>query len=291
MVRTATAVAFMVLGVWASAGGAQAVAPALPASASPTVEPEDERDGVEASAYSGLSIDTFAAGELGRYLNPDQSSLLKERWIAGFDVAVRLSRDPSRTPQLWLYLETVHGVRSTDVDCKANPELPVCTPFAGELDSLSQRTLFILRNATSLEGFVGARLELKTLRPGGRHTLRAFVNAQAGFLSVAGGDGDALENVRLGIGLVAVRGRFAGSRLEAGIGRNQVFARNPNRRLVIDGLLSWRIEGKDRVRPFAAITVDSDLGPGADAIQTYLGFDFDLDGLFGGGKATTPKTP
>jgi hypothetical protein len=252
--------------------------------------PSDERGDIEASVYGGLAIDTFAAGELGRYLNPEASALLKERWIAGFDVALRLTKGPALGPQLWLYLETLHGVRSADVDCAKSPELPVCKPFQEILDDPTGRTLYILRNATSLEGFIGARFEPVTLHPNGKHPLRPYVNAQVGFLTIAGSGGDALENLNLGTGLTVVGGQFRASHLEVGIGRNQVFA-NQRSRLVIDGLLSWRMPGADSLRPFAQITIDSDLGAGPDAIQTYFGIDFDLGCLFRKGCSDNGSAP
>ena len=50
------------------------------------------REDFEASAYTGLAIDTFASDELKKYLNPDASGGLKQRGIFGFDFAYRLVR-------------------------------------------------------------------------------------------------------------------------------------------------------------------------------------------------------
>ena len=87
---------------------------------------DDCRDTAEFSFYTGLSIDTFAADELARYLNPNDSGGTRERFLAGFDFAYRALE--GRGHQLWLYGETVHGVRSTDVDCAADERLASISP-------------------------------------------------------------------------------------------------------------------------------------------------------------------
>ena len=241
---------------------------------------DDERPDFEASFYTGLAIDTFAAGELGRYLNPDESSALKERFIGGFDFSYRLTAGRG-THQLWLYGQTVYGVRSTDVDCKAHPNLAVCKPFELPLPDAGERTLFILRNATSLEGFVGLRWEFATLHRGHDATAKPYLKAQAGFLAVSGGSGDLLDTHHFGLGLFAAKGRFEHSFLEVGIGTNDAFREHRRPRLYIEGLLSWKVKDFEGIRPFARVTIDSDLGGGSDALQTYLGVHFDLSHLFG----------
>lgn len=54
----------------------------------------------------------------------------------------------------------------------------------------------------------------------------------------------------------------------------------------MDGYLTWKPGWKSLdaagLRPFVQMTVDSDYGPGADSIQTYVGLSFDLDRIFGG---------
>ena len=45
----------------------------------------DEREDFEATAYLGLAIDTFAAEELNRYLNPEANGDVQERSIFVFD--------------------------------------------------------------------------------------------------------------------------------------------------------------------------------------------------------------
>jgi len=143
----------------------------------------------------------------------------------------------------------------------------------------------LIRNATSLEGYLGLRYELLTLRPGSGSPAALYVKAQAGFLSVPGHD-DALDAHHAGLGIVATKGRFKDSYLEAGFGRNDVFLKHRQDRWLIDGLITWEIERRrisERAGlwPFLQLTVDSDFGGGSDSIQSYLGLAFDLDRLFG----------
>lgn len=102
-----------------------------------------------ASFYTGLAIDVFAANELQRYLNPDASGGTRERFIAGFDFDYRLVGEDNSAQQVWLYGEAVYGIRSTDVDCEENSTLTVCNAF--DPVNAPERTLYILREATSLE--------------------------------------------------------------------------------------------------------------------------------------------
>ncbi len=130
-------------------------------------EDPDCRDMLAATFYAGVGIDTFAAGELNRYLNQEESGKKRERFVAGFDFGYRLFGSPSEEtlpwrPQIWVYGETVHGVRSADFDCAENSNLEVCKPF--DLTSAGTRTLFVLRNASSLEGFAGLRYEFLELQ-------------------------------------------------------------------------------------------------------------------------------
>jgi len=264
-----------------------AAAVACPAAEAP--KPFDERSDFEASAFLGLSIDSFAASDLNRYINPEVSARLKERAVAGFDFAYRLHGDPGKPKgrQLWVYGETVHGMRSADVDCAANPGVPVCKgALQPGLVKPDDSFLYLLRNASSLEAFAGLRWEFATLQARGSHPARAYLNAQFGFVSVAGSGADVLDLHQLGLGVTAVNGRFRDSRFEAGYGRSGFFRDHGNRRLKLDGYLTWKPAWQWMqsigMRPFAQMTVDSDCGSHADSIQTYVGLNFDLDRIFGG---------
>ncbi|HXH49965.1 MAG TPA: hypothetical protein VNM47_11535 [Terriglobia bacterium] len=267
----------------------------------------DCRNNFNASAYVGLAIDTFAASEVNQYLNPNDSNKIKLRGVGGVDFAYRLYSGPCSgadrrggytgilrcgetsfsKPQLWVYGETVHGVRSADVQCdpqkNANPP-SVCKVFdlANPVFSPDQ-TFYILRNATSLEGFVGARYEFMTLGSNSASPANLYLKSEGGFVSVAGAGKLTPEHTPIALGAIATSGRFRESFLDFGYGRNMLFSTNSNNRWKIHAYLTWDAFGSTPIhviRPFAEMTVDTDIGPGADSVQSYFGINFDVDCLF-----------
>ena len=101
----------------------------------------DEREDFEAEVYLGLGIDTFAAQEIQKYLNPEANGDVEERSIFGFDFSYRLLSRRRGAFQVWVYGETLHGVRSQDIDCTASPNVPSCkdtiADFAGDIGEAS----------------------------------------------------------------------------------------------------------------------------------------------------------
>lgn len=250
------------------------------------------------SFYVGLAIDTFAGSDLLKYLDPGESGKIHERAVGGFDFAYRLIGD--RMPavkdgseiewhpkNLWVYGETVHGVRSADVNCTKNPDLPVCAKSLTPPSNPGEQLYYILRNATSLEGFVGLRWEFLGLQQKSSAPANVYVKAQAGFLSVAGAPGSAMNVDHVALGAIATKGNYEDSYLEVGFGRSDMFAIAPHTRTKLDAYLQRRLHlpyVKDRMSFFTQLTVDAHLGHGSDAIQTYIGFNFDLMKLFPGNK-------
>lgn len=250
----------------------------------------DERDDFGATFFIGSAIDNFAANDLKRYLNPDASGDpgVFERAIGGVQFSYRLFASEGDTPgdeapgrsQVWVYGLTVHGVRSSDVDCAADPDIKVCRGFEEETDPAG-RYLYIVRNASSLEAAVGVRWEFARLRENSSSPSAAYVNAQAGFLTVAGIGEDIVDQHHIGIGVTSIGGKYRESYLELGYGRSDLFVVQPTGRWKVNALMSWWPDGwHDKVSAFARILVDADLGDGADSIQSYFGLRFDLAQLF-----------
>jgi hypothetical protein len=76
--------------------------------------PSDDRGNFEATAYTGLVIDNFAAQESNFLVYPGNSQGVKSSYIVGIDFASRLYSDKTndaafRGSQLWVYGETIHG--------------------------------------------------------------------------------------------------------------------------------------------------------------------------------------
>ncbi len=246
----------------------------------PKVPLDDQRASLRFAPFVGLAIDSFAAGSVGDYLNEEASGDVKERATAGFTFGYRLKGDPAhaggRDRQLWLYGLAIHGVRSTDVDCRATPSVPVCTPFSTELQNPEERGLYILRTATTLEGHAGLRWEFKTLQTGDANAARAYVSGQLGFVSVAGAGSDIADVHQLAVGAIVTRGAFEHSFFEIGYGRNDLMLRNPTRRLKANAHVEHAMGKRSGFYVFAHIAVDVDGGSGSDSIQSYFGFMFPL---------------
>ncbi len=258
----------------------------------------DARGVFAASAYTGVAVDTFAAQELTKYLNPGDSGLIKNRGIFGVDFAYRAFGDENRKVasgvknvrlnNLWIYGQTLHGVRSADVDCQNNGSkssvVPLCKDtLAGFTGNLPQQAVYMLRNATSVEGAAGLRWEFLGLQQQSSSPASLYVKAQAGFLNVAGVGGDVVDAHHIGIGAIATKGDYQNSYLEFGFGRTDLFLVNKRRRFKIDGYLERDVKGTNGAMSFfLQMHVDSDMGRGSDSVQTFFGVNVDLSKIFGG---------
>ena len=149
-----------------------------------------------------------------------------ERYIGGFDVNYRLTGKPENDKQLWFFMETFHGVRSADVDCSAEESKrpPVCSSDDVDLSKYTNakkgdELRYILRNASSFEGFAGFRYEFRRLQAGTASPVSLYLKGQLGLMAIAKGPGDAVDNHFLGMGMMATAGRFEGSYFDAGWGQ------------------------------------------------------------------------
>ncbi len=227
--------------------------------------------------FVGSSIDSFAAGDLRKYINPDDSGTLSEQLVAGFDFDYQLYAGAKR--KVWLYGETVHGARSGEVDCSKddNAEKDACKIASLQTPS-AQGALAIFRKATTLEGMLGLRAEIAEMGPPKARSV-FYLKGQVGFLSVAGRGGDLVDMHHAGIGLRLKEGTFSDSYFEVGYGRNDLFERRTGR-AKIDAYLTFGPEGATRAKPFFQMVIDSDFKPGPDNIQTFFGLNLNVLELF-----------
>lgn len=275
----------------------------------------DERCSFEASAFLGLAIDQFAAGEYGQYVYGDgtatggasttnsrsQAAGANESSVFGFDIGARFfgHKVPSAKPgfekdfeydrQLWMFAKVMHGVRSADINCGTSPSFPSCKNSVADLlntANAGQEALAILRDATSLEGYFGFRYEFVRLNPQGvpfGTPMNLYLKAQAGFLKVAGVPGSALAMHKVAFGAMATKGPFTDSYMDVGFGRSDIFQYRRRRRFIVDGYLQRKIAPGFSF--FAELVADTDLGQGSDSFQTYIGVKFDVDVLWSGKSA------
>lgn len=276
-----------------------------PVPAPRTVEWNDDRPTLGASTYAGFAYDNFAPDKVGNYINIEGAGRSPMRFITGVNVEYRLIGDPGDGLQMWWAAETLYGVRSADVNCKAEPQPPVC----GELNQdFDERFLFILQRASSMEAFSGPRVEFLTLQKNSAFPSRVYASARFGFLALDDGTFKTSGAHHVGGGVLVPTGIFAGSFFEVGLGKTDLFeslragatpGRGPWNRIKVDGLLVFdlahglrdgfgvlsRVAGSSRF--FVQVYSDHDGWGGthsADSIQTFVGMDFDLRQVFGGGN-------
>jgi hypothetical protein len=120
----------------------------------------DDRTNFEASAYMGRAFDNFAARQGVVYINPEAGSTIESEFTAGVDAQYRLAGQQGGRYQFWLATETLHGLRTADVDCNPTPPPPVCSNKATSTDKF----FFILEHASTMEAHIDARMEFVTLR-------------------------------------------------------------------------------------------------------------------------------
>jgi hypothetical protein len=243
---------------------------------------EDESP-FNASVFLGMVIDNFAPDKVGGYINPEAGSQQKAQWITGFDFDYRVHGRADDGVRVWLQGQTMHGVRTADIDCAPEDDAeipPVCPSSAA---STSDRVRFILENATSVEAFVNPRVEFLKVQDGTDSSAWLYATANIGFIALKDAP-KVFRTMHVGLGLLADEGNFASSYFEVGWGKNELFSTEWNR-LKVDGLLSFSLAGiplvRDNGRLFVEMTVDNDLHDGPDSVRTFFGFDLDLKKAIG----------
>jgi hypothetical protein len=255
--------------------GGQTTTTATPARA------DDDREDFEITIFTGLSVDSFAAKDLRLYINPGDSSEVREQLVAGFDFAYRMAEWAGSGRQLWIYGQTVHGVRSGEADCgAANAASDICAAATLDRDDPGDFSapLAIFRKANTFEAFMGLQGEFLTLRGGSGVASKLYLKAQLGLLTVAGRGGDVVDMHHGALGLIMTTGDMAGSYVEIGYGTNELFLTNPHR-WKIDGFITFGSRSA-AVKPFAEVVIDADFNDGADNIQSFFGLDIDVREAF-----------
>jgi hypothetical protein len=269
--------------------------------ASDDVVVNDERGTLDASAYIGGAADNFAPAAVGGYADPEAGGR-HTRVVGGFDFEFRVAGAADSRRQLWIFGETLHGVRSADIDCSAEQDKPaVCDKLTvGVTGNAGSQLKYILDNATSMEAYAGFRYEFLTLQAGEETPAKLYAAARLGVMMLNGeaSSGSSTSSTataaqvfkanhayrthHVGLGLLIPKGTFEASYLEVGWGVTELFDQagvaRGWRRLKIDGALSFRIT--DGLYGFAQIYSDFDpRGPSADSVQTFYGVSFGIGEL------------
>ena len=267
-------------------------------SATPRAATFDEREVFEASGFLGEVFDNFAPNVAGGYVN-DSTNNIKSRWTAGVEAQYRLKGSKDSQVQVWLTSHVLHGLRSADVKCGDTPDAAQCARLQNPADPgafLSKDAVknffYVLQGASTIEAHVDLRVEFATIQQESQVPARLYWFARAGFLDLAGAP-RVFDADSMGIGLIASKGVFRSSYAQVGVGQSRQFETDKrfarakiNGVLVFDlmpglsadGILSKLGAGS---RFFLALSIDRNFRKGPDAVQTYVGVDFDLRRMFG----------
>jgi len=264
------------------------------------IEPEctsDCRKDLEATFHVGAVLDTFAGSQVQKFVNPEASGGIQWRGSAGADFEYRAWGNLKKKQKsyfansMWVYGESDYGARSAQFDCTKNTTFLNCQtvpvpPATGE------EFFFIVRNASTLEGFGGLRWEFLALRPGEKKlSVNIYANAQAGFLTISlptttstttsatSNPTNFAQMHHIGLGGIITNGYFQGSYFELGHGRTDLFRPNSHDRWKFDSFLTFPV--KRAINFYIQLFVDSDLGNASDSVQTYFGFDLNLKDIPG----------
>ncbi|MBI3403632.1 MAG: hypothetical protein HY048_19640 [Acidobacteria bacterium] len=279
----------------------------------------DQRDAFSPSGYVGTAYDNFAPPSYRGYsaVNPADAGTTWSRLITGLDLEGRVLGKPENQVQLWLFGETVYGVRSQSVDCASDQAKDVCSPAKNPANAAN----YILAHATSLEFYFGPRLELFTFQSHTPFPGKLYVDLRIGYVALSKDDVSTITaSHHLAGGLLAPAGKFERSFIEAGIGKtdalvaappltsgtpttatatvttttavvtvvtapNTGFFNNWNR-FKLDGYLTFSSPGPIRFltrseRMFVEFYVDrATNNSDPSAVQTFVGVEYDISKLF-----------
>lgn len=246
-----------------------------------SIERALDEESFAASAYFGWAFDQFAPDSIGGY-PPNTTTARHSRVLYGMDFDYRLFGTDESNVNLWVAGETLHGVRSADIDCSAEKNKPeICNPRPG-----IAFTRAVLENQTSIEAYLEPRLEFATLQAGSSTPTSVFIAARFGFVGLDHGP-RVFKNHQIAAGLLAEDGPFKDSSIQIGWGMNELLSGSKWKRLKIDGLLTFALDGvpgiRDKANFFIEMVIDNDLrGSSPDCVQTFMGFDLDVRKFFAG---------
>jgi hypothetical protein len=246
----------------------------------------DDREVFEASGFLGMVFDNFAPKIDGGYANDATATRSNFRLTAGIEAQYRLIGEKNQDRQLWITAHTLHGVRSADANCA---DIVACEKAQGSAAATFE---YIIAHASSIEAQVDARLEFLTIQKNSEVPAKVYLYGRAGFLALEGAP-KVYDANSVGAGIIAPKGVFRHSYAQVGWGVSKQYDTDQSwDRLKINGVLVFDL--LPNITPgtffrdlgagsrfFIAITIDRNVWNGPDAVQTYIGADFDLRRIFG----------
>ena len=281
-----------------------------------TKKSPDDREVFELDGFIGLAIDNFAPKAVAGY--PPSAASTRNRRTFGVVGQYRLWGKAGDRQQLWLAGATLNGLRTADIDCGDPDQVVLCQDGRPDVSgrpptNVQAASVQVIEHAETLEAHLELRYEFWTLQPESATPAKGFVFFRHGFIdlvdpvittatasSLPTAPTKALTSMYLGIGGLLPSGHFRNSSITFGIANEDIFgtsmnANRPNgwNRLKFNAVAIFDVMpqlndysvgkwmGFGSWRFFIALDVDRDrFGHGPDAIQTYIGFAFDLSKAF-----------
>jgi hypothetical protein len=251
----------------------------------------DEREVFESSGFLGEVFDNFAPNVNGAYANPAGATDQHSRLTAGVEAQYRLVGKKNAVKQLWIAGYVLHGMRTADASCADTQTNADC--LHQEAAHPATSFSYILGHASTIEAHVDARLELFRIQGDTDVPAKVYVFGRAGFLDLENAP-HVYDSDAVGMGIIAPKGAFRNSYAQVGWGVSKQY--DTDRafdRFKINGVLVFDVLptlSADSIltrlgagsRFFLAISIDRNFRNGPDAVQTYIGADFDLRRVFGG---------
>ena len=265
----------------------------------PVNDINDYRKPFNIDLFVGFINNSFSPSQRARYLNDDDlsgtdtSGSLDIQFDYKFLEGTKDSDGNYKSlGQLWLFGNTIRIRRTAEFECSDINPNPTCANFAddpadiiNEIQAIQDQgfstALAFLKNARSIEGYLGIRGEKNQILKDTRFRSRLYWAARAGFASVEGVE-DLVGLHQITFGFMANgNSNFRGTFLEVGYGVNELYIENQEKRFVFNTRFMYAPKGTlldfgGNISYFIESNLDADFGSGPDSIRTRGGIEINL---------------
>jgi len=238
-----------------------------------------------ADAFLAVNLDNFSAFDPEHPTGePTLSVTTKLRMTAGFNLEYRIFGGHAHSErQAWIYSRLIYAARSGEELCTPDQNTSQITCLIGqEPTGRAGEFTRIIEHARTFESISGIRLDVKTVQPASNTPAKLFVFVQGGPLLLAGTDRPR-NQWTIGGGLRIPEGRFAETRIDAGVGGSDYFTKHFPR-VKFHGFLAFPLAGA--LRFFGELKTDANndaFTGGSDSslsLVTVLGLHLEVTDMF-----------
>ncbi len=248
----------------------------------------DYRRNFNIDLYLGFINNSFSPSQRGRYIN--QGDVDNSDTSGTLEIKFEYRADEN----IWLFGQTIRTRRLAEIECLSEARSPACESFGDQSISLQDRidnvvgssngfdsALAFLKDARSIEGYVGVRYEFEEVMYKSRYRAKPYVRLSAGFASVENVD-DLADIHQATVGYISHGNtNFRGTFFEIGYGINDLYVENSEKRFLLNTRLQYAPKGTlldfgGNVTYFLESNLDADFGNGPDSYRTRGGIEVNL---------------